>query len=158
MLFRSDGTPLGHPISVDEVLTMMNKKSGLLGISGKSSDCRDIDDLAEAGDENAKLDQEMLIYGIKKYIGSYAAAMGGLDIICFTAGIGENNDTLRARVIEGMEFMGVKLDPEKIKGRGEKIISADDSRVTVCVIPTNEEIMIARDTLDLVTTGKVRDN
>jgi acetate kinase len=155
---NDDGTPVGHPISVDEVLTMMNKKSGLLGISGKSSDCRDIDDLADKGDENAILAQEMLIYGIKKYIGSYAAAMGGVDIICFTAGIGENNDTLRAKVIEGLEFMGAELDPEKNRGRGEKIISRDGSRVTVCVIPTNEEIMIARDTLDLVTTGKVRDN
>ena len=155
---KDDGTPLGHPISVDEVLSIMNKKSGLLGISGKSSDCRDIDDLAAAGDENAILAQEMLVYGIKKYIGSYAAAMGGVDIICFTAGIGENNDVLRAKVIEGLEFMGAELDEEKNKGRGEKVISKDGSKVTVCVIPTNEEIMIARDTLDLVTTGKVRDN
>ena len=155
---NDDGTPVGHPISVDEVLTMMNKKSGLLGISGKSSDCRDIDDLASKGDPNAKLAQEMLIYGIKKYIGSYAAAMGGVDIIVFTAGIGENNADLRAQVIDGLEFMGAKIDPEKNRTRKEAVISADDSKVTVCVIPTNEEIMIARDTLDLVTTGKVRDN
>ena len=154
---NDDGTPVGHPVSVDEVLTMMNKKSGLLGISGKSSDCRDIDDLADKGDENAILAREMLIYGIKKYIGSYAAAMGGVDIICFTAGIGENNAYLRERVIDGLEFMGAKIDPEKNKTRTEAVISADDSKVTVCVIPTNEEIMIARDTLDLVTTGKVRD-
>ena len=154
---NDDGTPVGHPVSVDEVLTMMNKKSGLLGISGKSSDCRDIDDLADKGDENAALAREMLIYGIKKYIGSYAAAMGGVDIICFTAGIGENNAYLRERVIDGLEFMGAKIDPEKNKTRKEAVISADDSKVTVCVIPTNEEIMIARDTLDLVTTGKVRD-
>ena len=155
---NDDGTPVGHPISVDEVLTMMNKKSGLLGISGKSSDCRDIDDLARNGDPNAQLAQEMLVYGIKKYIGSYAAAMGGVDIIVFTAGIGENNADLRARVINGLEFMGAKIDPEKNKTRTEAVISADGSKVTVCVIPTNEEIMIARDTLDLVTTGKVRDN
>ena len=155
---NDDGTPVGHPISVDEVLTMMNKKSGLLGIIGKSSDCRDIDDLASKGDPNAKLAQDMLIYGIKKYIGSYAAAMGGVDIIVFTAGIGENNADLRAQVIDGLEFMGAKIDPEKNKTRKEAVISADDSKVTVCVIPTNEEIMIARDTLDLVTTGKVRDN
>ena len=154
---KEDGTPLGHPISVDEVLTILNKKSGLLGISGKSSDCRDIDDLAAAGDANAKLAQEMLVYGIKKYIGAYAAAMGGVDIICFTAGIGENNADLRAAVIDGLGFMGAKIDPEKNRTRSEAVISADDSRVTVCVIPTNEEIMIARDTLDLVTTGKVRD-
>jgi len=100
----------------------------------------------------------MLIYGIKKYIGSYAAAMGGVDIICFTAGIGENNAYLRERVIDGLEFMGAKIDPEKNRTRSEAVISADDSKVTVCVIPTNEEIMIARDTLDLVTTGKVREN
>ncbi|MER2088068.1 MAG: acetate kinase, partial [Rhodococcus sp. (in: high G+C Gram-positive bacteria)] len=106
-----------------EVLTMMNKKSGLLGISGKSSDCRDIDDLAANGDENAILAQEMLIYGIKKYIGSYAAAMGGVDVICFTAGIGENNADLRARVIDGMEFLGAKIDPEKNKTRKEAAIS-----------------------------------
>ncbi|MBP5729299.1 MAG: acetate kinase, partial [Clostridia bacterium] len=147
---NDDGTPVGHPISVDEVLTMMNKKSGLLGISGKSSDCRDIDDLASKGDPNAKLAQDMLIYGIKKYIGSYAAAMGGVDIIVFTAGIGENNAALRAQVIDGLEFMGAKIDPEKNKTRSEAVISADDIKVTVCVIPTNEEIMIARDTLDLV--------
>ena len=155
---KDDGTPLGHPISVDEVLTMMNKKSGLLGISGKSSDCRDIDDLADHGDKDAELAREMLIYGIKKYIGAYAAAMGGVDIIAFTAGIGENNAYLRKRVIDGLEFMGAKIDAEKNNTRKEAVISADDSRVTVCVIPTNEEIMIARDTLDLVTTGKVREN
>lgn len=154
---NDDGTPVGHPISVDEVLTIMNKKSGLLGISGKSSDCRDIDDLASHGDPDAKLAQEMLVYGIKKYIGSYAAAMGGVDIIAFTAGIGENNAALRAQVIDGLDFMGAKIDPERNNTRKEAVISADDSKVTVCVIPTNEEIMIARDTLDLVTTGKVRD-
>ena len=155
---NDDGTPVGHPVSVDEVLTMMNKKSGLLGISGKSSDCRDIDDLADKGNADAVLAREMLIYGIKKYIGSYAAAMGGVDIICFTAGIGENNAYLRKRVIDGLEFMSAKIDPEKNRTRSEAVISADDSKVTVCVIPTNEEIMIARDTLDLVTTGKVREN
>ena len=154
---NDDGTPVGHPISVDEVLTMMNKKSGLLGISGKSSDCRDIDSLAEAGDPDARLAQDMLIYGIKKYIGSYAAAMGGVDIIVFTAGIGENNAVLRAKVIEGLEFMGAKIDSDRNNTRSEAVISSDDSKVTICVIPTNEEIMIARDTLDLVTIGKVRD-
>ena len=123
-----------------------------------NQDCRDIDDLADKGDENAILAQEMLIYGIKKYIGSYAAAMGGVDVICFTAGIGENNASLRERVIDGLEFMGAKIDPEKNKTRSEAVISAADSKVKICVIPTNEEIMIARDTLDLVTTGKVRDN
>ncbi len=154
---NDDGTPVGHPISVDEVLTMMNKKSGLQGISGKSSDMRDVDALADAGDPDATLARDMLIYGIKKYIGSYAAAMGGVDIIVFTAGIGENNNDLRARVMEGMEYLGAELDPARNAGRGEMVISKDTSKVKVCVIPTNEEIMIARDTLDLVTTGKVRD-
>ncbi len=155
---NDDGTPVGHPVSVDEVLTMMNKKSGLQGISGKSSDMRDVDALADQGDPDAMLARDMLIYGIKKYIGSYAAAMGGVDIIVFTAGIGENNNDLRARVMDGMEYLGAELDPEKNAGRGEMVISKDSSRVKICVIPTNEEIMIARDTLDLVTTGKVRDN
>ncbi len=155
---NDDGTPVGHPVSVDEVLTMMNKKSGLQGISGKSSDMRDVDALADAGDPDAALARDMLIYGIKKYIGSYAAAMGGVDIIVFTAGIGENNNDLRARVMDGMEYLGAELDPEKNAGRGEMVISKDSSKVKICVIPTNEEIMIARDTLDLVTTGKVRDN
>ncbi len=155
---KDDGTPVGHPVSVDDVLTMMNTKSGLQGISGKSSDMRDVDALADAGDPDAILARDMLIYGIKKYIGSYAAAMGGVDIIVFTAGIGENNNDLRARVMDGMEYLGAKLDPEKNAGRGEMVISTDDSKVKICVIPTNEEIMIARDTLDLVTTGKVRDN
>ena len=152
-----EGNPLGHPVSVDEILNVMNKKSGLLGISKKSSDMRDVMGLADEGDENAVLARDMLVYGIKKYIGAYAAAMGGVDIIVFTAGIGENNAIVRAMVMEGMEYLGAKLDAEKNKGRGEMIISTDDSPVTVCVIPTNEEIMIARDTLDLVTTGKVRD-
>lgn len=154
---NDDGTPAGHPISADEVLTIMNKKSGLLGISGKSSDMRDIDAMADAGDPDASLARDMLVYGIKKYIGSYAAAMGGVDIIVFTAGIGENNNDLRMRVMKDMEFLGAEIDEEKNNGRGEMVISKDNSKVTICVIPTNEEIMIARDTLDLVTTGKVRD-
>ena len=155
---NDDGEPLGHPISPDDVLTMMNKKSGLLGISGKSSDMRDVDKMANEGDPDSILARDMLVYGIKKYIGAYAAAMGGVDIIVFTAGIGENNAGIRQRIMEGMEFLGAELDPVKNQGRGEMIISKDTSKVTVCVIPTNEEIMVARDTLDLVTTGKVRDN
>ncbi len=148
---NDDGTPVGHPISVDEVLTMMNKKSGLLGISGKSSDCRDIDDLAANGDENAILAQEMLIYGIKKYIGSYAAAMGGVDVICFTAGIGENDISVRAEILSYLEFLGCKLDPEANNCRGEeKIISTPDSKVIAMVVPTNEELAIARETVAIV--------
>ena len=140
--------------SVDEVLTMMNKQSGLLGIGGKS-DMRDIDAAADAGDKDAILARDMLIYGIQKYIGSYMAALQGADAIIFTAGIGENNAQLRQRVIDGFGYMGIKLDAEKnaactnpnVK---ETIISTPDSTVQVIVIPTNEEIMIARDTLELV--------
>ena len=139
-------------MNVDEVLTMMNKKSGLLGISGLSSDMRDIDKAADEGHERAALARDMLVYGIKKYIGSYAAAMGGVDIIAFTAGIGENGPELREAVMKDMEFLGCKLDPEKNKVHGkETVVSTEDSKVTICVIPTNEEIMIARDTLELVS-------
>jgi acetate kinase len=111
------------------------------------------------GEEDAILARSILIYGIKKYIGSYAAAMGGVDIIAFTGGIGEHGPELREEVCADLEFMGIRVDHEKNTSvKGEGVISADDSKVTVTVIPTNEEIMIARDTLDLVTTGKVRDN
>ena len=139
----------------DQVLDMMNKKSGLLGISGTSSDMRDIDAAADGGNENAELARQMLVYGIQKYIGSYAAAMGGVDMIVFTAGIGENNGALRARVMENFEYLGAKLDLEKnaacADGHAtECVISTDDSKVKVLVIPTNEEIMIARDTKELV--------
>ena len=140
----------------DQVLDMMNKKSGLLGISGTSSDMRDVDAAADAGDENAELARQMLVYGIQKYIGSYAAAMGGVDMIVFTAGIGENNGKLRERVMANFEYLGAKLDVAKnaacADGKAtECIVSTDDSKVKILVIPTNEEIMIARDTLELVS-------
>ena len=140
----------------DQVLDMMNKKSGLLGISGTSSDMRDVDAAADAGDENAELARQMLVYGIQKYIGSYAAAMGGVDMIVFTAGIGENNGKLRERVMANFEYLGAKLDIAKnaacADGKAtECIVSTDDSKVKILVIPTNEEIMIARDTLELVS-------
>ena len=140
-------------MTVDEVLNMCNKKSGLLGISGLSSDMRDIDKAADEGNERAALARDMLHYGIKKYIGSYAAAMGGVDVIVFTAGIGENGAELRESVMKDFEFMGAKLDPQKnIEGnRKESIVSADDSQVKIVVIPTDEEIVIARDTLCIVT-------
>ena len=139
-----------------QVLDMMNKKSGLLGISGTSSDMRDIDAAADEGNENAELARQMLVYGIQKYIGSYAAAMGGVDMIVFTAGIGENNGKLRERVMANFEYLGAKLDPAKnaacADGKAtECVISTDDSKVKILVIPTNEEIMIARDTLELVS-------
>lgn len=138
-------------ISVDEVLNICNKKSGLLGISGLSSDMRDIDSAADNGDENAAVARDILVTGIKKYIGAYTAVMGGVDVIVFTAGIGENGPELREAVMKDMEFLGAKLDPVKNNCKGkEVIISTDDSKVKIVVIPTNEEIVIARDTLELV--------
>lgn len=138
--------------NIDEMLEMLNKKSGLLGLSGISSDMRDIDAAADQGDRNASIARDMLIYGIRKYIGAYAAAMNGVDVIVFTAGIGENGIEMREKVMEGFEFLGAKIDVEKNRVKGEeRDISAADSKVKVLVIPTNEEIVIARDTLHLVT-------
>ena len=143
--------------SVDEVLDILNKKSGLLGLSGKSSDMRDVDALCAEGDADALNTRDMLVYSVRKYIGSYAAVMGGVDVIVFTAGIGENNDALRAMIMEGFEYLGAKLDSEKNKtNRIETVISTDDSPVKIVVIPTDEEIVIARDTLAIVT-GKAVD-
>lgn len=138
-------------IDVDTLLNILNKESGLLGISGVSSDMRDIEIAAAEGNQNAQMALDMLYAGIKKYIGAYAAIMGGVDVIVFTAGIGENGMELRENVMEGFGFLGAVIDKEKNKVRGkERDISAQDSRVKVLVIPTNEEIVIARDTLELV--------
>ena len=135
-----------------ETLNLLNKKSGLLGLSGVSSDMRDVYNAADEGNERAQMTLDIWAYRVKKYIGAYAAAMGGLDAVIFTAGIGENDKRSRASVCEGLEFMGIKLDPEKNNIRGiEAEISAADSKVKVWVIPTNEELAIARDTLELVT-------
>ena len=144
-----------YGMSADECLNMLNKKSGVLALSGVSSDFRDIENGAEEGNENCALALDKFAYEVRKYIGSYAAALGGLDCLVFTAGVGENSASMRARICEGLEFLGVKLDPEKNNTRGkEAIISADDSKVTVCVIPTNEELMIAQDTAALVNAAK----
>ena len=144
-------------MTVDEVINMCNKKSGLIGISGISSDMRDIDAEAEKGNESAILAQEMLAYSIRKYIGAYAAVLGGVDVIVFTAGIGENNANIRAKIMEGFEYLGAKLDPEKNKTRQEAVISTDDSKVKICVIPTDEELIIARDTLAIVEGKEITD-
>ncbi len=137
-------------MTVTEVLTMLNKKSGFAGVSGVSSDMRDVWAAANGGNENAKLALDMWAYRISKYIGAYAAAMGGVDAIIFTAGIGENDCVARAMVCEPLKFMGVEIDPAKNDGkRDEGVISSDASKVTVMVIPTNEELAIARDTLEL---------
>ena len=134
-------------LNLDEVDALLNKKSGLLGISELSSDLRDVESAAEKGDAHAKLAEEVLTYGVKKFIGAYAAAMGGIDVLVFTAGVGENSASTRAAVCEGLEFLGIKIDPVKNDMRGKEMdISADGSKVRVLVIPTNEELMIARDT------------
>lgn len=133
------------------VSNLLNKKSGVLGISGVSSDMRELEAAVAAGNPKAILAEKMYFYRIKKYIGAYAAALGGVDIILFTGGVGENQANCRSEVCEGLEFMGVKIDLEKNKVRGEEaIISADDSKVTVAVIPTDEELMIASDTLAIL--------
>ena len=144
-----------YGMSADECLNMLNKKSGVLALSGVSSDFRDIENGAEAGNEDCALALDKFAYEVRKYIGSYAAALGGLDCLVFTAGVGENSASMRARICEGLEFLGVKIDPEKNSVRGkEAVISTDDSKVTVWVIPTNEELMIAQDTAELVNAAK----
>lgn len=133
------------------ISNLLNKKSGLAGISGGSSDFRDILAGIAAGNDRARLAKEMYCYRIKKYIGEYAAAMGGVDIILFTGGAGENQWEVREGATKGLEFMGIKLDDAKNKScrATEAILSADDSKVTACCIPTDEELMIALDTLEL---------
>ena len=144
-----------YNMTADECLNMLNKKSGVLALSGVSSDFRDIEKEADAGNENCALALDKFAYEIRKYIGAYSAALGGLDCLVFTAGVGENSASMRARICQGLEYLGVKLDPEKNNTRGkEAIISADDSKVTVWVIPTNEELMIAQDTAELVNAAK----
>ena len=139
-------------LDADGMSNLLNKKSGLLGVSGISSDMREIFSANEAGNERAKLAFDMYCYRIRKYVGAYAAAMNGCDIIVFTAGVGENQADMRQRVCEGLSFMGVQIDVEKNKGiHGEEaIISTADSKIKVVVIPTDEELMIASDTMALL--------
>ena len=135
---------------IKEMLTILNKKSGVLGISGVSSDFRDLDEAAAAGNERAELALEKFSYEVRKYIGAYATIMGGMDAVVFTAGLGENSKEMRERICTGLEYMGIKLDKEKNNTRGkEALISTDDSKVKVFVIPTNEELVIAMDTAAL---------
>lgn len=134
-------------LSVKEMNNILNKESGVYGVSGVSSDFRDLSKAAEEGNGRAAAALKMFCYGIKKYIGSYAAAMGGVDAIVFTAGVGENDSKTRAGIVEGLEFLGVKIDAEKNKLRGEAVdISAADASVSTLVIPTDEEMMIALET------------
>jgi acetate kinase len=140
-------------LTPDQMSDLLNKQSGVLGISGVSSDMREVTAAAEAGNARAALALEMYSHRIKKYIGSYAAIMGGVDVIVFTAGVGEHQWDVRYNSTTGLEFLGVKLDEAKNRKNfgEEEIISAEDSRVKVVVVPTDEELMIASDTLELVS-------
>lgn len=138
-----------------EMADFLNKKSGVLGITGISSDMRDVENAANEGNERAQLALKMYAYRIKKYIGAYAAAMGGVDAIVWTAGVGENQISMREAACEDLDFLGIKIDPVKNNTRGKEAeISTDDSRVKVWVVPTDEEIVIARDTMNLVLGQK----
>lgn len=137
-------------LSINDANDLLNKKSGVLGISGVSSDFRDIEEAMANGNERAKLALNVFCNRVKKYIGAYAAMMGGVDAVVFTAGIGENSIEIREMVCEGLEFLNLEIDKEKNHIRGkEVIVSKDNSKVKVLVIPTNEELMIARDTKEL---------
>ena len=137
-------------LSSKEINNLMNKQSGVAGISGVSSDFRDLTDAAEKGNDRAKLALDMFSYAVKKNIGAYAAAMGGLDAVVFTAGVGENDSATREAVVEGLEFMGIEIDKDKNNTRGTVDISVSGAKVKTLVIPTNEELMIAIDTKRLV--------
>lgn len=137
-------------LSAKEINDLMNKESGVSGISGVSSDFRDLTAAADSGNERARLALDMFTYAVRKDIGAYAAAMGGVDAVVFTAGVGENDARTRAAILRGLEFMGIKIDLEKNTTRGAVDISADDAKVKTLVIPTNEELMIAIDTKRLV--------
>ena len=137
--------------NLNKIIDQLNKQSGLIGISGVSSDMRDLHAAEEAGNERAKLAVDMLCYQIRRYIGFYAAALGGLDAVCFTGGIGENDDNVRERVLSELGFLGIDLDKEANAGcREERCITKEGSKVQVWVVPTNEELLIARDTKAIV--------
>ncbi len=140
-----------HNMSIEQVMDVLNKKSGMLGISGVSSDFRDLEKAAEEGNERAALAIDIFCYKTHKRIASAAAAMNGIDVLIFTAGVGENSPELREKIASGLDFMGIKIDHDKNMVRGqEALISTSDSRVKILVIPTNEELVIAQDTARLV--------
>ena len=144
-----------YGMSVDEGLTMLNKKSGVLALSEKSSDFRDLEDGEKHGDEKCILALQKFFYEVAKYVGAYTAALNGVDVITFTAGVGENGAETRQAICDYLGYLGVKIDPEKNHQRGgEMCISTPDSKVQVWVIPTNEELMIAQDTAELVNAAK----
>ena len=139
-------------LSTAEINDVLNKKSGLLGISGTSNDLRSIDEAADKGDPRAAMAYEMFAHSVKRYIGSYTYLMAGVDAIVLTAGVGENSAKMRRLIFAGMQRLGIRIDDKKnkIQGSFERIISHDKSRVTVMVIPTDEEYMIAKDTYEIV--------
>ena len=138
-------------LDIAGIMNVLNKKSGVEGLSGVSSDFRDLDAAAKEGNARAALALEVFAYKVAKYVGSYAAAMNGVDNIVFTAGIGENDGAMRVKICSYLEFLGIKIDEEANGKRGEEIvISTPDSKVKVYVIPTNEELVIARDTKEIV--------
>lgn len=140
-----------HNMSIEEMLNVLNKKSGVQGVSGVSSDFRDLEDAAKEGNKQAELALDVFSYSVKKLIGAYAAAMGGVDAVIFTAGIGENGVSTRRDCVKGLEFMGIKMDEEKNNVRGKETdVSAEGATVRTLVIPTNEELMIAMDTAAIV--------
>lgn len=145
-------------ITLEEAMTIINKKSGVLGISGVSSDFRDLEEAANEGNERAKLALDAFCHHVKKYIGSYIAVMNGVDAIVFTAGIGENSPEVREQIMEGFGCIGATIDPVANKVRGkETLISTPDSKVKVFCVPTNEELAICRDTVEIVTKKIVED-
>lgn len=138
-------------LNIAELLTVCNKKSGVQGISGVSSDFRDLHAAAEEGNKRAKAALDVFCHRVVKYVGAYAAVMNGVDLICFTAGCGENDKEVRAQIMGSLSYLGCKLDAEKNDVRGkDAVISTDDSTVTAMVVPTNEELAIARETVALV--------
>ncbi len=141
--------------SINYTRILINKFSGMLGISGVSSDMRDIEKAAEEGNHRAQVALDMFAYRVKKYIGAYAAALEGVDMLVFTGGIGENDVQTRKKILSGLEFLGIKIDKKKENLRGkEMILSAPDSKIKVLVIPTKEELMIAKDTFEIVESNK----
>ena len=145
-------------LSLEEVMEIVNKKSGVLGISGISSDFRDLDEAARSGNKRAELALKSFSHSVIKYIGSFIAVMNGVDAIVFTAGIGENDDIIRASIIDHFGYLDARLDPVANAMHGEeRIISTEDSKVKVICIPTNEELAICRDTVEIVTKKLVED-
>ncbi|MBD5559823.1 MAG: acetate kinase [Clostridia bacterium] len=137
-------------MTAEETIDYLNKQSGMLGLSGVSSDFRDLWEAADAGNEQARLALHLFSYRVKKYIGAYAAVLDGLDVLCFAGGVGENDELVRKEICEHMNYLGIELDEEANRKRGgERIISKPDSKVTVVVVPTDEEMMIARDTVEV---------